>query len=162
MKKTIVILLAASAFCLFMLTRGGGYTYDKNDLVIPPGVTCQMQVRSWISQGGISGIGDVAADLRALESPEPADALDATLNSLTGDEGKLRQDMPPGCVPGLDSYEDLNVADVAPWADGVSVLYDLRAGKPDAAGLARQEKDAREVSSLMQAAISRLQAYART
>lgn len=160
--QQVVPVLAAAAIAAFFIHGSSGYTYNKNDLTIPPGVTCQMQVRSWASETGTATMNAVVSDLDAVHSDitrSDAGSLAADLNALVSDTGNFSQDMPPGCVPGLMSYERTEAQDdTAIDSAAVPALYDLRTGKPvpPAEGEMVQAAAAR-----MRAAASSLAAYAK-
>lgn len=158
------VLAAASVACFFMFFHHG-YRYNKNDLVIPPGVTCQMQVKSYVSEGS-GGFPAVLSDLKtekAAIDARDANAVYSSGNTLIADEGSLTQNMPPGCVPLKDFnfYEtSVNPVDKAN-ADSDEILYLLRAGKPLGSHLAAADRDFTTAISVIGEAMNRLTAYAK-
>lgn len=139
-----------------------GYSYDKNNLTIPPGVTCQMEVKSWISEGE-GGMPMVLSDLKTVKADldgRQVNAVNTDSGSLLSDTANLNQNLPPGCVPDLSFYEGtlVNSLDTAISAEQEAV-YLMRAGKP--LNLAIPDKDFTAAISVTAEALRRLAAYSK-
>jgi hypothetical protein len=159
LKAKAKYLIAAAiilAVGIFVYTRSG-YTYNKNDLVIPSGVTCQQEVRSWISEGS-GGMPAVLSDLKSVKADldnRQASAANSDASDLIKAEGNLSQNMPPGCFS-LSYYDTVNPVDTAITQEQ-ETLYDMRAGKD----LPLADRDFSSAIAEITRTMDRLTAYAK-